>query len=413
MNAIKAEMDALQQNQTWELVDLPAGTCTVGCKWVFSVKYLADGSIDRYKARLVAKGYTQIPGKDFGATFASVAKLTTVRLLVSLAASYSWPLHQLDVKNAFINGALLKIIYMDLPPGFRAKGECSGKVCRLRKTLYGLKQSHRAWFSQFNDVVLSIGFIRCHSDHTCFIRRHSQGQCIIISVYVDDIIITGSHTSGIAKVKKDLGLSFDIKDLGPLRYFLGIEVARSRQGISLSQRKYTLDLLEDTGMLGCRPASTPMDPNLKLSAESGELLSDSSVYQRLVGRLIYLTNTRPDLTFAVSVVSQFMHSPRTSHLDAVYHILRYLKTCPGLGVFYTSGAQSGLSCFTDADYAGSKSDRRSTSGMCTFRGSHLISWKTKKQVVSQSSAEAEYRAMAQGTCEIPWLRSLLTELDFL
>ena len=166
-------------------------------------------------------------------------------------------------------------------------------------------------------------------------------------------------------------------------------------------------------MLGCRPASTPMDPNVKLSPEMGELLPDASPYQRLVGRLIYLTNTRPDISFAVSVVSQFMHSPRSSHLDAVYHILRYLKTCPGLGLFYESGEQYGLSCFTDADYAGSKSDRRSTSGFCTFLGNHLLSWKSKKQaVVSRSSAEAEYRAMAHGTCELLWLRSLLFELGF-
>ncbi|GFZ05939.1 hypothetical protein Acr_18g0001090 [Actinidia rufa] len=263
------------------------------------------------------------------------------------------------------------------------------------------------------EVVLSMGFRKCHSDHTCFIRRQSQGRCIIISVYVDDIIITGDDASGIVQVKCGLRKAFDIKDLGPLRYFLGIEVARSRHGISLSQRTYSLDLLQDTGMLGCRPASTPMVPNLKISAESGKLLSDPSIYQRLVGRLIYLTNTRPDLTFAVSIVSQFMHSPRTSHLDAVYHILRYLKSCPGRGLFYKSGVQSGLSCFTDADYAWSKSDRRSTSGFCTFHGSHLISWKSKKQaVVSRSSAEAEYRAMAQGTSEIIWLRSLLTELGF-
>ncbi|PSS33155.1 Endonuclease, partial [Actinidia chinensis var. chinensis] len=302
---------------------------------------------------------------------------------------------------------------MDPPPGFRAQGEYFGKVCRLRKSIYGLKQSPRAWFHRFSEVVLSMGFKQCHSDHTCFLRRQSQGRCIIISVYVDDIIITGDDALGIVQVKCGLRKVFDIKDLGPLRYFLGIEVARSRHGISLSQRKYSLDLLQDTGMLGCRPASTPMVPNLKISAESGELLSDPSIYQRLVGRLIYLTNTRPDLTFAVSIVSQFMHSPRTSHLDAVYHILRYLKSCPGLGLFYKSGVQSGLSCFTDADYAGSKSDRRSTSGFCAFHGSHLISWKSKKQaVVSRSSAEAEYRAMAQGTSEILWLRSLLTELGF-
>uniref|UniRef100_A0A2N9ED05 Integrase catalytic domain-containing protein n=1 Tax=Fagus sylvatica TaxID=28930 RepID=A0A2N9ED05_FAGSY len=346
VTAMQAEMDALQANQTWELVPLPSGEKTVGCKWVFTVKYLADGSVDRYKARLVAKGFTQIPGKDFGATFAPVAKLTSVRLLVSLAASHSWPLHQLDVKNAFLHGNLLETIYMDPPPSFRAEGEYAGK--------------------------------------------------------------------GIAHVKQSLGKVFDVKDLGALKYFLGIEVARSRHGISLSQRKYTLDLLQDTGMLGCRPASTPMDPNLKLSVESGELLSNPSMYQRLVGRLIYLTNTRPDLTFAVSVVSQFMHAPRTSHLDAVHHILRYVKTSPGLGLFYSAGHQSGLSCFTDADYAGSQTDRRSTTGLSTFYGNHLISWKSKKQtVVSRSSAEAEYRAMAQGTCEILWLRSICNELGFM
>jgi hypothetical protein len=167
-------------------------------------------------------------------------------------------------------------------------------------------------------------------------------------------------------------------------------------------------------MLGCRPASTPMDPNLKLSVESGELLSNLSIYQRLVGRLIYLTNTRPDLTFAVSVVSQFMHAPRMSHLDAVHHILRYVKTSPGLGLFYSAGHQSRLSCFTDADYAGSQTDRRSTTGLNTFYGNYLISWKSMKQaVVSRSSVEAEYRAMAQGTCEILWLRSICNELGFM
>ena len=241
-----------------------------------------------------------------------------------------------------------------------------------------MKQSPRAWFSHFNDVILSIAFTRCHSDHTCFIRHRPNGRCVILSVYVDDIIITSNGTIGIMRVKEKLGTTFDVKDLGLLRYFLGIEIARSRNGISMNQRKYVLDLLSDTGMMGCRPASTPMDPNIKISTESGELLSDPASYQRLVGRLIYLTNTRPDLAFAVSVVSQFMHAPRTSHMEDVNHSLRYLKTCPGLGLFFASGIQSGVSCFTDADYAGSKSDRRSTSGFCTFYGKHLISWKSKK-----------------------------------
>ncbi|PSS08124.1 Reverse transcriptase, RNA-dependent DNA polymerase protein [Actinidia chinensis var. chinensis] len=179
-------------------------------------------------------------------------------------------------------------------------------------------------------------------------------------------------------VNQALEKSFDIKDRGPFRYFLGIEIVRSRRGICLSQRKYILDLLRDTGMMGYGPASTPMDSNLKLSIESWELLSYASVYQCLVGCLIYLTNTRPDITFVVSVVSQFLHVPRTSHLDVVHYILRYLKTCPGLGLFYTAKAQDGVSYFTNADYAGSNSDRHSTSELYTFYGNHLLSWKSKK-----------------------------------
>ncbi|XP_028119403.1 uncharacterized mitochondrial protein AtMg00810-like isoform X1 [Camellia sinensis] len=262
----------------------------------------------------------------------------------------------------FYMGPCLRRSTWILHLGFGVEEEYAGKVCRLRKSLHGLKQSPPAWFHHFSSVILSMDFIQCHFDHTYFIRRQPNGRCIILLVYVDDIILIGDDTIGIAKVKQELSQVFDIKDLGPLKYFLGIEVARSRSGISLSQRKYTLDLLRDTGMIGCKPASTPMDPNLKLSAESGELFSDPSRYQRLVGRLIYLTNTRPDLTFAMSVVSQFMHSPRIAHLDAVHHILRYLKSCPGLGLFFNGGIQIELSCFTDANYTDSLIDRRSTSG---------------------------------------------------
>ncbi|KAL5701149.1 hypothetical protein ACHQM5_026518 [Ranunculus cassubicifolius] len=300
---------------------------------------------------------------------------------------------------------------MDPPPGFDGQGEYANKVCLLRKSLYGLKQSRREWFERFSSVVLQHGFSRCQSDHTVFYRRSYHGRTYLL-VYVDDIIITGDDSRGIVQIKEALGKVFEVKDLGPLKYFLGIEVARSPKGISLSQRKYVLDLLEDTGMLGCKPVFTPLIPNSKLLADSGDRLRDPSSYQRLVGRLIYLANTRPDISFVVSRVSQFMHAPCQSHLDAVYHILRYLKSCPGLGLFYAAGTQGPLECYTDSDYGGSY-DSRSTTGFCSFRGSHLISWKSKKQsVVSQSSTEAEYRALALGTCEVVWLRTMLGELGF-
>ncbi|RVW21525.1 Retrovirus-related Pol polyprotein from transposon RE2 [Vitis vinifera] len=304
----------------------------IGCRWVYAVKVGPDGQI------------------------------ASVRLLLSMAAMCSWPLYQLDIKNAFLHGDLAEEVYMEQPPGFVAQGE-SGLVCRLRRSLYGLKQSPRAWFSRFSSVVQEFGMLRSTADHSVFYHHNSLGQCIYLVVYVDDIVITGSDQDGIQKLKQHLFTHFQTKDLGKLKYFLGIEIAQSSSGVVLSQRKYALDILEETG----------------------EPLGDPGRYRRLVGKLNYLTITRPDISFPVSVVSQFLQSPCDSHWDAVIH----------------------------ADWAGSPTDRRSTSGYCVFIGGNLISWKSKKQdVVARSSAEAEYRAMALATCELIWLRHLLQELRF-
>jgi hypothetical protein len=232
-------------------------------------------------------------------------------------------------------------------------------------------------------------------------------------VYVDDIVITGDDSGGIARLKQFLQQQFHTKDLGKLRYFLGIEVARSRTGINLSQRKYALDLLEETGLLGSRPVDVPMDPNKKLLKDEGELFEDPGRYRRLVGKLNYLTITRPDISYAVSVVSQFLEAPRVSHWEAVTRILRYLKRAPGLGILYRPNGHLRVEGFTDADWAGSPSDRRSTTGYCTFFGGNLVTWKSKKQtVVARSSAEAEYRAMAHTATELTWLQHFLQEIGF-
>src|SRR6516165_7589582 len=322
------EMTALHNNGTWELVPLPPGHSTVGCRWVYAIKVGLDGQVDRLKARLVAKGYTQIYGLDYCDTFSPVAKMSSVRLFLSMAAIRHWPLHQLDIKNAFLHGELQEEIYMEQPPGFVAQGE-SGLVCKLRRSLYGLKQSPRAWFGRFSTVIQEFGMIRSESDHSVFYRHTSQGQSIYLVVYVDDIVITGSDQNGIEHLKKHLFSHFQTKDLGLLRYFLGIEVAQSSSRIALSQRKYALDILEETGMLDCRPIDSPMDPNIKLLPGQGEPLADPGRYRRLVGKLNYLTITRPDISFSVSVVSQFLQSPCDSHWDAVVRILRYIKGAPG------------------------------------------------------------------------------------
>ncbi|RVW36762.1 Retrovirus-related Pol polyprotein from transposon RE1 [Vitis vinifera] len=409
--AMVDEMAALHSNGTWDLVVLPSGKSTVGCRWVYAVKVGPDGQVDRLKARLVAKGYTQVYGSDYGDTFSPVAKIASVRLLLSMAAMCSWPLYQLDIKNAFLHGDLAEEVYMEQPPGFVAQGE-SGLVCRLRRSLYGLKQSPRAWFSRFSSVVQEFGMLRSTADHSVFYHHNSLGQCIYLVVYVDDIVITGSDQDGIQKLKQHLFTHFQTKDLGKLKYFLGIEIAQSSSGVVLSQRKYALDILEETGMLDCKPVDTPMDPNVKLVPGQGEPLGDPGRYRRLVGKLNYLTITRPDISFPVSVVSQFLQSPCDSHWDAVIRILRYIKSTPGQGVLYRRGHTQVVG-YTDADWAGSPTDRRSTSGYCVFIGGNLISWKSKKQdVVARSSAEAEYRAMALATCELIWLRHLLQELRF-
>ena len=350
--AMVDEMAALHSTGTWDLVVLPVGKFPVGCRWVYTVKVGPDGQVDRLKARLVAKGYTQVYGSDYGDTFSPVAKIASVRLLLSMAAMCSWPLFQLDIKNAFLHGDLAEEVYMEQPPGFVAQGE-SGLVCRLRRSLYGLKQSPRAWFGRFSSVVQEFGMLRSTADHSVFYHHNSSGQCIYLVVYVDDIVITGSDQDGIQKLKQHLFTHFQTKDLGKLKYFLGIEIAQSSSGVVLSQRKYALDILEETDMLDCKPVDTPMDPNVKLVPGQGESFGDPGRYRRLVGKLNYLTITRPDISFPVSVVSQFLQSPCDSHWDAVIRILRYIKSTPGQGVLYENRGHTQVIGYTDADWAGS------------------------------------------------------------
>jgi hypothetical protein len=230
-DAMKVEMEALAKNKTWELVQLPKGIKPVGCRWVFTVKYKSDGSVERYKARLVAKGYTQTYGIDYLETFAPVAKMNMVRVILSLAANFGWDLHQYDVKNAFLHGDLEEEIYMEAPPGFEFK---EGMVCKLKKALYGLKQSPRAWFGRLTTVMIALGYRQSQGDHSLFIRHSKSGGVTALLVYVDDMIVTGNDTLEMHNLKLHLLKEFDIKELGRLKYFLGIEVAHSKQGIFIS-----------------------------------------------------------------------------------------------------------------------------------------------------------------------------------
>ena len=405
--AMTAELAAMDSNNTWTVTTLPKGKHSIGCKWIYKIKYKSDGSVERHKARLVAKGYTQQEGIDFIETFSPVAKLVTVKILLALAAVNKWHLVQLDVNNAFLNGDLFEEVYMDLPLGYPRQGE--NLVCKLHKSIYGLKQASRQWFSKFSQALLLHGFQQSKSDYSLF-TKGSGSSFVALLVYVDDIIITSSNLSAVHELKVFLHTQFKLKDLGSLKYFLGLEIARSSKGIFLSQRHYTLQLLEDTGFLGCKPAVLPMDPKVKLCSFEGDSLPDASLYRRLVGRLLYLTISRPDITFAVHKLSQFLAKPRQPHLDAAHHLLQYLKSSPGQGVLFSSQSSFQLRAFADADWGSCLDSRKSVTGFCIFLGDSMVSWKAKKQTtLSRSSAEAEYRALASTVSELVLIHQLLKD----
>ncbi|CAL1376492.1 unnamed protein product [Linum trigynum] len=407
-NAMIEEIDALEENETWEVIPRTPDMSVVGCKWVFTVKLKPDGSLDRYKARLVAQGFSQEYGIDYDETFAPVAKMQTVRCVLAVAAMRNWPLVQLDVKNAFLHGDLKETIYMACPAGYSKGGP--NVVCRLKKSLYGLKQAPRTWFEKFHGTVMQAGFVQSQNDPSLFLRQTTTGLTVLL-LYVDDMIITGSDHVGIQELKETLHQAFKLKELGDVSYFLGLEIERTTQGIFVSQKKYVRDLLVEYQFLDCKPCPTPMEQNLKLSRSSGELLDDQTNYRTIVGSLRYLSSTRPDIAYAVQVVSQYMGMARTLHLDAVHRILRYLQGTQDVGIFFPSHGEMTLEAFADADFAGCVDTRRSTSGWCVRLGLSPISWRCKKQDrVSKSSTEAEYRSMSEVSSELVWLQRLLMDL---
>ncbi|XP_075103758.1 uncharacterized protein LOC142178326 [Nicotiana tabacum] len=342
-------------------------------------------------ARLVAKGFSQEVGIDYHDTFSTVVKPTTIRVVLTLALSKGWPLRQLDVKNAFLHGEIHEEVYMTQPTGF-VDPKFPRHVCRLHKALYGLKQAPRAWFERLSSSLFELGFTTSKSDSSLFIHIHGSNLTILL-VYINDLILTGSSKSFIANLILKLSSTFALKNLGPLHYFLGIEVSRVSTNLVLSQTKYIHNLLTRANMDGAKPFSTRMVAGLQLSQRGSPSFSDIFKYRSLTGALQYITITRPDVSYAVNKLCQFMHDPRESHFLALKRLLRYLKG------------------FSDADWAGCPDDRRSTHDYCIFLGHNSVSWYSKKQnAVARSSTEFEYRSLAAATTEITWIQHLLREL---
>ncbi|KAJ0613659.1 putative RNA-directed DNA polymerase [Helianthus annuus] len=419
------ELEALDKNGTWSLVPRVPNTNVVDCKWVYRLKTDQNGNISRYKARLVAKGFRQQSGVDYHETFSPVVKPATIRTVLSLAVSNSWPLKQLDAQNAFLHGDLEETVYMTQPPGFVDPAK-PHHVCCLHKSLYGLKQAPRAWFNKLSTALQQLGFFGSKTDPSLFIYNH-KGSMVYILVYVDDIIITGNNSPLVNSVIAKLSSMLEVKDLGPLHYFLGIEVLHQNSDLILSQRKYLLDVINRAGLFECKPVASPMDTKSVLLPNDSPLFADPTRYRQIVGALQYATLSRPDIAFSVNKVCQFMHAPTEAHWSAVKRILRYLKGTLHLGLlfrhssashlhafsdsFWDDGSSSLVQAYSDSDWAGCPVDRRSTGGYAIYLGSNLVSWSARKQkTVSRSSTESEYKAIADAVAEIIWLKSLLQEL---
>jgi hypothetical protein len=387
------EYRALMDNGTWRHVPRPPGVNVVSGRWLWKSKYNVDGTLSKHKARWVAQGYNQKPGVDYDETLSPVVKQGTIRTVLSIAASRQWPIHQLDVKNAFLHGHLEDTVYYEQPPGFVDPAH-PDFVCLLQKSLYGLKQAPRAWNKQFVTYLHSLGFVASAMDTSLFVYRNGDDIAYLL-LYVDDIVLTASSDTLLQHIIDRLHSEFAMTDLGNLHDYTHMSVTRSSNGLFLSQRQYALEILRRAGMSDCHSTTTPIDTKAKLSASDGALVDDASAYRSLAGALQYLTLTRPDLAYAVQQVCLFMHDPRESHLAFLKRILHYVKGTLSFGLRIGTGPVDSLTTYSDADWAGCPDSRRSTSGYCVFLDDTLISWSSKRQTtVSRSSAEAEYRAVA-------------------
>ena len=407
--AMKDEIQSIQDNRTWELTDLPHGHKAIGLKWVFKLKKDETGAVVKHKARLVAKGYVQQAGVDFEEVFAPVARMESIRLLLAIAADENWEVHHMDVKTAFLNGELTEEVYVQQPIGFVVKG-AEHKVLRLHRALYGLRQAPRAWYEKLDSTLHKLGFKQSEHEHAIYCRGSASGR-LIIGVYVDDLIITGTTAAEIERFK-EMKTQFKMTDLGLLTFYLGIEVQQGTAGIGLCQAHYARRILEAGGMQECNSTHTPMEERLKLSRDSEAEEEDATLYRKLVGSLRYLVHTRPDLIFAVGYLSRFLQRPTAEHMAALKRVLRYVAGTINNGCFYrrgTGGAK--LVGYSDSDYAGDVDNSHSTTGVLFFLGSSLISWHSLKQrVVTLSSCEAEYVVAVSAATQGMWLAWLLSDL---
>ena len=417
--AMYEEFSSLTKHKTWDLVDLPDGANLVGCKWVFKTKRKADGEIDKFKSRLVAQGYSQEEGVDFDEVFAPVAKYKSIRTVLAIANQLNLDVHQMDVKTAFLNGDLNEDIYMKQPEGFVSK-KFPAKVCKLNKSLYGLKQSARMWNMKIDEYLKAAKYTQTEADPCIYYRTEivdGKTLIMIIAVYVDDTILLSNDTDLMLLEKKRLSECFEMDDRGEIHYILGMEVKRNREEktMTISQKSYLESVLARFDMQNCNPVGTPLEAGKKfVKISDDEEPVDVRKYQAAIGSLNYAAiATRPDLSVAVSMLSQHMRNPSADHWSGVKRVLRYIRGTIDFGLKFTYSDNFVLHGFADADWAGCTESRKSTSGEFFQIGNCAVSWRSKKQsVVALSSCEAEYISLCSATQEVVWLRRLLKSIGF-
>ncbi|KAH9724999.1 hypothetical protein KPL70_007704 [Citrus sinensis] len=380
----------------------------VGTKWVFRNKMDESGVVVRNKARLVAQGYNQEEGIDFDETFAPVARLESIRMLLAYACHKDFILFQMDVKSAFLNGHIMEEVYVKQPPGFENE-KFPNHVYKLLKALYGLKQAPRAWYDRLKNFLLENDFSMGKADTTLFVKHKNQ-DILIVQIYVDDIIFGSTNELLCKEFSSCMSKEFEMSMMGELKYFLGLQIKQNEEGIFINQAKYVKDLLKRFGIDDSKTKNTPMSTTTKLDKDEKGKEVDIKMYRGMIGSLLYLTASRPDIMFSVCLCARFQSCPKESHLLAVKRIFRYLSGTIDIGLWYPRGTHIDLTCFSDADFAGYKVDRKSTSGTCYILGHSLVSWFSKKQnSVALSTTEAEYIAARSCCAQALWMKQTLRD----
>ncbi|KAM2132483.1 hypothetical protein ACFX1Q_013870 [Malus domestica] len=416
--AMKSEMDSMYQNQVWTLVDPPEGIVPVGNKWVFKRKIGIDGNVETYKASLVAKGYRQTEGIDYEENFSPVAMIKSIRILLAIAPYHDYEIWQMDVKTAFLNGYLEEELYMTQPEGFMFKSEKT-KVCKLQRSIYGLKQASKSWNIRFDTEIKTFGFTQ-NEDDNCVYQKVVGEVVVFLVLYVDDILLFGNDTAILSSVKVWLSKTFHMKDLGDASYVLWIKLYRdrSRKLIGLSQSMYIDKVLSRFQMEQSKKGFLPVRHGIHLSKsmepKTPEEIRQMNMipYASAIGSLMYaMICTRPDIAYAVSITSRYQSNPGPEHWAAVKTVLKYLRRTKDMFLVYGGATELRVEVYTDADFQSDVDDRSSNSGYVFTLNGGAVSWKSKKQsVIADSTTEAKYVTAAEAGKEAFWMKKFITEL---